>query len=64
MAEKVSQHYHCQICGKVIPLGETFCSEECKQKYQAMLRRRKRMLYFMYGVLGALLIVFLISNSI
>lgn len=62
MPENVPQHYHCQICGKAIPLGETFCSEECKQKYQTMLRRRKLMLYFMYGILAALIIVFVLSN--
>jgi predicted nucleic acid-binding Zn ribbon protein len=63
MAETGPQHYHCQICGKVIPMGETLCSQECKQKYQSMLRRRKLMLYFMYGILAALVIVFVLSNN-
>jgi len=64
MAEKIPQHYHCQICGKPIPLGETLCSEDCKQKYQALVRRRRIMLYFMYGILGALVIAILLSGSL
>lgn len=57
MSEKTSQHYHCQICGKVVPLGETLCSQECKDKYQSMVRRRKLILYLMYGVLTAMIVV-------
>ena len=56
MAEKMSQHYHCHICGKAIPLGETLCSKECKDKYQAMVRRRKLMSYLMYGMFVALIV--------
>ena len=44
MAEKVAQHKHCQVCGKTIPISETMCSEECKQKYQAFMKKRKMML--------------------
>jgi len=58
MAETVPQHAHCLMCGKSIPYGETICSEDCKQRYQTVLRRRKLMVYLMYGVLAALLIIF------
>jgi len=51
MAEKVSQHTHCQICGKAIPIGETLCSEECKQKFQAMLKKRKLWIYLMWALI-------------
>ena len=36
MSEIVPQHSHCQICGKTIPVTETLCSEECKEKYHAI----------------------------
>jgi len=61
MAEKIPQHQHCQICGKAIPLGETLCSQECRQKYQNLVRRRKLMLYLMYGILAAIIVVFVLS---
>lgn len=64
MAEKVSQHTHCHICGKAIPLGETLCSEECRQKYQSLVKKRKLMMYFMYGMLAALIVVIVLYNRI
>jgi predicted nucleic acid-binding Zn ribbon protein len=64
MAESISQHTHCHMCGKSIPVGETLCSEECKQKYQNMLKRRKIMLYLMYGMLAVLLVVFILSSRL
>jgi predicted nucleic acid-binding Zn ribbon protein len=52
------------MCGKSIPTTETLCSEDCRQKYQAILRRRKLMVYFMYGMLAALIIVIVIGPRI
>ena len=48
MAEKIGQHTHCQICGKAIPVSENLCSEECRQKYQMMVKRRKLWIYVMW----------------
>lgn len=63
MSEKVPQHSHCHICGKAIPLTETLCSEECKEKYQRIIKRRRLMVYFMYAMLAALVIVFIVYNN-
>jgi len=62
MVEKVSQHTHCQICGKAIPVDETLCSEECKQKYRAMVKKRKWLVYIMYGLIFFILALFLVSS--
>jgi predicted nucleic acid-binding Zn ribbon protein len=62
MAEKVPQHTHCIMCMKAIPVGETLCSEDCRQKHQSMLKRRKIMLYLMYGMLAALIVVIVVSG--
>lgn len=62
MAGSVPQHAHCHMCGKSIPFGETLCSEECKQKYQALLRRRKLIVYLMYGMLAALIVLFVVGG--
>jgi predicted nucleic acid-binding Zn ribbon protein len=45
------------MCGKSIPFGETLCSEECKQKYQTLLKRRKIIVYIMYGMIAALIVI-------
>jgi len=56
MAQTVPQHAHCNICGKSIPFGEVQCSEECKQKFQTLLRRRKLFLYLTYGLIAAMIV--------
>jgi predicted nucleic acid-binding Zn ribbon protein len=62
MAETVPQHAHCHMCGKSIPFGETICSEECKQRYQTLLKRRKLIVYLMYGMLAALIVLFVVGG--
>jgi predicted nucleic acid-binding Zn ribbon protein len=62
MPEIVPQHNHCLVCGKSIIVGETLCSEQCKQKYSSMLRRRKLIVYLMYGMLFAVIVIFVIFN--
>ena len=64
MAEKVGQHTHCQICGKTIPMSETLCSDECKQKYQGMIKKRKILMYIMYALIFVILIMFILSGTI
>ena len=64
MAEKVGQHTHCQICGKATPVNETLCSEECKQKYRAMIKKRKMLVYIMYGLIFFILILFLFGGGL
>jgi len=63
MAEKVAQHTHCQICGKAIPISETLCSEECKEKYQGMIKKRKILMYIMYALIFVILITFVLSGT-
>jgi predicted nucleic acid-binding Zn ribbon protein len=62
MVEKVAQHTHCQICGKAIPITETLCSEECKQRYQTMVKKRKMLVYIMYGLIAFILVLFLFGS--
>ena len=63
MAEKIPQHTHCQICGKAIQADETYCSEECKQKYQTMMKKRKRYIYILYALMiFVIVVVFFMSK--
>ena len=63
MVEKIPQHAHCNICGKAIPTVETLCSEECKQKYHQMMKKRKILVYIMYGLIFVILALFLFSSN-
>lgn len=62
MAEKVGQHTHCNMCGKAIPVSETLCSEECKEKFNKMVKKRKTLVYVMYVFIFIILGLFIISN--
>ena len=62
MVEKIPQHAHCQMCGKAVPVNETLCSEECKQKYQNLLKKRRRYIYIMYGAIAVMIIVLIWSS--
>jgi len=64
MAEKIPPHNHCNVCMKAIPVGETQCSDECREKFYKMMRKRKLMIYFMYGILAAMIVAVLLFNNI
>ena len=64
MVEKVAQHTHCHICGKTIPFTETLCSEECKEKYRTMVKKRKMLVYVMYALVFFILALFLVQSII
>jgi len=61
MPESIPPHAHCQICGKAIPVSETFCSEECKEKYNSMMKKRKLMVYAMYALIAVIVIMFMLQ---
>ena len=63
MTGTIPLHSHCAMCAKPIPHGETLCSEDCRQKYQSLLKRRKIMLYLMYAMLAALLVFLVVSGN-
>lgn len=62
MVDSISQHTHCQICRKAIPINESLCSEDCKQKYQAIVKRRKLLVYIMYLLIAFILVLLLFNN--
>jgi len=62
MAEKIPPHVHCHVCWKAIPVGETLCSDECRQRYEKMMRSKKLVFYIFMGLMVALLAIILISG--
>lgn len=51
MSEKILQHKHCSICGKAILIEEEYCSDKCKRDFESMVRKRKILIYLMYGAI-------------
>ncbi|VUT26615.1 MAG: hypothetical protein MOIL_01635 [Candidatus Methanolliviera sp. GoM_oil] len=57
---KAIPHKHCYVCGKVIEPDETFCSEECRQKYESSRRKQ----WIPFAIFMALMVILLIYSSL
>ncbi|MCP8316943.1 MAG: DUF2116 family Zn-ribbon domain-containing protein [archaeon] len=56
-------HAHCKVCGKSIPWGKDYCSNECKEKELKAQKRSKRMSRF-YLLFFVMLIILMIILSL
>lgn len=55
--EKIPQHKHCSSCGKAF-IGEgRYCSTECRNEGEKLLKTRKRQLIILYIVTLVMLTV-------
>lgn len=61
MAEKILQHKHCPICGKAILIEEEYCGDKCKNDFESMVRKRKYLMYLMYGAIILFFIIILLG---
>ena len=64
MPTDIPQHAHCQMCGKAIPVTESLCSDNCRKKYQSLIKKRRIMLYLMYGLIFVIVIFYLFISKI
>lgn len=63
MAEKISPHNHCHMCMKAIPVGEKLCSEECRQKYTTLTKRRRIIWLFLWAIIvGSIIVLMLVQT--
>lgn len=38
---RIPPHQHCKVCGKAVPLGKDYCSNECREKSEKTRRKTK-----------------------
>ncbi len=62
MPLEIPEHRHCQMCGKAIPPNEVFCSQECKEKFEKFVRKRRILLLVMYALLMAIFLILIAVN--
>lgn len=56
--ERIPQHRHCILCGKAFVDGVgRYCSQECKDKKKAELKKTKNKLLIVWVAAAALMIV-------
>ena len=58
---EIEQHKHCIVCGRAIPPGKEICSRKCRDKYEAMMKRRKMLTSALYALMFIFIIMFLVN---
>jgi predicted nucleic acid-binding Zn ribbon protein len=59
---RITPHAHCKVCGKAVPEGRDYCSNEHRaQEDKAKQRQRRTTRIFMLGFV-ALMVVILLLN--
>lgn len=55
----VEAHRHCAICGKPIPMSESFCSDQCQEQYQLRQKQVGKQRKILYAVVAIFIILYL-----
>ncbi|MBR0472851.1 MAG: DUF2116 family Zn-ribbon domain-containing protein [Methanosphaera sp.] len=55
----VEAHRHCAICGKPIPMSESFCSDQCQEQFQLRQQQVAKQRKIMYAVFAVVIIVWI-----
>ena len=55
-------HKHCDVCNRMIPPDQDYCSEECKTTVETKKKVKKKKNYWIYGiiafvVIGAIIVI-------
>lgn len=53
----VSDHKHCEVCGRTIAMDVRVCSPECQQQFDEALRMKKRSMWLFVLLIAGLLIL-------
>lgn len=54
----IQEHAHCEICGKVVEVGERWCGKTCEEKHDENQAEKKKAMYKMVAIIGVVLAVF------
>ncbi|RAP45307.1 MAG: hypothetical protein BZ135_06235 [Methanosphaera sp. rholeuAM6] len=55
----VEAHRHCAICGKPIPMSESFCSDQCQEQFQLRQKQVAKQRKIIYALIGVFIIAYL-----
>lgn len=61
MTDKVVNHGHCFICGRVVSFGDKTCSEKCQAEYEGGQKKRKQYMLMLYGAMGFAVLLFVLQ---
>lgn len=56
----VEAHRHCAICGKPIPLSESFCSDQCQEAYQIKQKQVAKQRKILFALVAIFIIIYFV----
>lgn len=56
----VEAHRHCAICGKPIPLTESFCSDKCQEQYQLKQKQVAKQRKILFGIVIVFVLIYVV----
>lgn len=56
----VEAHRHCAICGRPIPMDESFCSDKCQEQYQMKQKQVAKQRRILYGIIALFVIIWFV----
>ena len=59
----VTEHRHCNACGKPVPIDEPFCSEECAGKMVQARKKQQRSTFIFMGIVFVAVILYMIFGA-
>lgn len=59
---EIPNHRHCQMCGKAIPGDQTFCSKECRERFETIIKKRKRLMLILYLILVIVFVMIIYAS--
>lgn len=55
----VEAHKHCAICGKPIPMSESFCSDQCQEQFKLRQKQIGKQRKMLYGIVAIFVLVWI-----
>lgn len=49
-------HKHCDVCNRMIPPDQEYCSKECRTKVETKKKVKKKKNYWTYGIIAFVVI--------
>ncbi len=57
----IPPHKHCPVCGMSMPPDQDFCSKKCEEKWEQMLRQRKKIMYVTRAMVAVTVAIIIIA---
>ncbi len=58
---EIQPHRHCPVCGISMPADQEFCSKKCEDRWNAVVKQKKKVIYLMRILVAVVIGILLVS---